>query len=223
MSDNKKFKAIILFSIIATFSFSCSNNGVNKTINEIRMEFADKLWQKVNSGKTYNIVFLGDSITHLGDFEQVFKEYYCGNFGIPGDSIKDVYYRRNMVYKVNPKKLFLMIGINSLLGLDEDIDLCAFQYEVLIKDFKIHLPTTKIYIESVLPTSNAYGERVSNNAINAFNEKLKAFVEKYNLTYINLHSLYKDEEGLKISCTQDGVHLTPAAYSIWYEKIREYL
>lgn len=223
MSDNKKFKAIILFSIITTFSFSCSNNGVNKTINEIRMEFADKLWQKVNSGKTYNIVFLGDSITHLGDFEQVFKEYNCGNFGIPGDSIKDVYYRRNMVYKVNPKKLFLMIGINSLLGLDEDIDLCAFQYEVLIKDFKIHLPTTQIYIESVLPTSNAYGERVSNNAINAFNEKLKALVEKYNLTYIDLHSLYKDEEGLKISCTQDGVHLTPAAYSIWYEKIKEYL
>lgn len=224
MKDKKIFKTIILFSIIISLPFSCSNNyikEVKKTNKEFQMEITDKLWQTVNSGKTYDIVFLGDSITYAGAFEQVFNEYNCGNLGVAGDLIEDVYNRRIMVYKVNPKKLFLMIGINSLLILDEDIDICAYQYEVLIKDLKEHLPTTQIYIESVLPTSKTYAD--SNNVINIFNEKHKALVKKYNLKYIDLYSLYKDEQGLKSSYTQDGMHLTQSAYSVWYEKIKEYL
>ena len=112
-----------------------------------------------------------------------------------------------------------MVGINSLHCIDTDV--CARQYETLIKDLKLDLPTTKIYIESVLPTANIYGEYVSNDAINMFNQKLIVLAEKYNLEYIDLNSLYKDGQELNILYTFDGIHLTPSGYFLWYEKIRE--
>lgn len=222
MKHKTMLTAILVFSVIVALISSCANSSeVKKSNKEIQIEMTDKLWQKVNSGNTYKVVFLGDSITYAGDFEQVFSEYNCVNLGVAGDFIEDVRNRKSMACKVRPQKLFLMVGINSLHCIDTDV--CARQYEALIKDLKLDLPTTKIYIESVLPTANIYGEYVSNDAINMFNQKLIALAEKYKLEYIDLNSLYKDGQELNILYTFDGIHLTPSGYFLWYEKIREYL
>ena len=177
------------------------------------------LWEKINSVSNCEIAFLGDSITYMGGFESEFSEYNCLNLGICGDTILDVLNRINMVYALSPKKLFLMIGVNSLCPTQENIELCIKQYEEIIKSLKTNAPNTKLFIESVLPTSIP----ISNNVIDKFNIELKKLTEKYELDFIDLNSLYRDKNGLKQSYTTDGVHLHPSAYTIWYEKIREYL
>ena len=109
MKHKTMLTAILVFSVNAALISSCKNSSeVKKSNKEIQIEMTDKLWQKVNSGNTYKVVFLGDSITYAGDFEQVFSEYNCVNLGVAGDFIEDVRNRKSMVCKVRPQKLFLI-------------------------------------------------------------------------------------------------------------------
>ena len=64
--------------------------------------------------KSADIVFLGDSITHEGSWEEYFLECQTVNRGINGDTVQGVIDRLPDVLALEPKKLFLMIGVNDL-------------------------------------------------------------------------------------------------------------
>ena len=214
-----------LFSLCFCIAFvSCAFESESvDDIEAYKAEQASILWRKVNSTSECDLVFLGNSLTYFGNFESEFSEYNCRNLGIAGDTIDDILNRTDMVYQLSPTKLFLLAGTNSLRATGENVSLCITRYEVLLKELKTNLPNTEIYLENVLPTSIAHGEYVSNAAIDEFNVKVQNLARKYGLVYIDLNSLYRDENGLKLSCTSDGLHITASAYAVWYEKIREYL
>ena len=81
MKHKTMLTAILVFSVIVALISSCANSSeVKKSNKEIQIEMTDKLWQKVNSGNTYKVVFLGDSITYAGDFEQLRQSWSCRRF-----------------------------------------------------------------------------------------------------------------------------------------------
>ncbi len=131
--------------------------------------------------------------------------------------------------KRNPKKIFLLIGINDLSrGLPKEVILN--NYNRILTYLTTHSPKTKIYIQSVLPlyeplTKEAYLKN-KKDSILQLNVGIKQVAEKFKLPYINLHEIFADANGdLKKEFTADGIHVRPAAYVMWVEflKKRKYL
>jgi lysophospholipase L1-like esterase len=123
----------------------------------------------------------------------------------------------NSVYECAPQALFILIGINDL-NFGRNVDSMEQGYREMLKRLREKLPALPIFVQSVLPTSGTHAKQ--NAPVVEFNKRLKGFAPEYKCTFIDLHSLMKDERGeLKAEFTQDGLHLTEPAYKIWREQV----
>lgn len=194
---------------------------------------ADKYWeQKVSLFNLLpiekeDIVFLGNSITDGGNFEELFKRKDVKNRGIRSDAIPGVMKRLDQVTKGNPKKIFLLIGINDVShGLT--VDALAARYEKLVDEIQKRSPETQLYIQSIMPINNSFGVYKSlkgkENTVKEFNERIKNIAEKRGLKYVDLWPVLADAKGnLHKNYTNDGLHLTGAGYRAWTGYIEKYL
>lgn len=182
-----------------------------------RMEiFIDEL-PNVKPGGT---IFLGDSITEGFPTREAFPNENVINRGIGGDLIEGVTDRMDVsIAPLKPKKIYLMIGINNLVGYpDKPIDEFALNYDKLLEALKSNAPNAKIIVQSILPTSRGFAK--SNPAVRMLNEKIKLMAEQKGLEYVDLHPAMADEQGeLKSQFTGDGVHLNIEGYEAWLEEI----
>ena len=194
---------------------------------------ADKYWeQKVSLfnllpiGKE-DIVFLGNSITDGGNFEELFNRKDVKNRGIRSDAIPGVMKRLDQVTKGAPKKIFLLIGLNDVShGLT--VDALATRYENLVEEIMKKTPDTQLYIQSVMPINNSFGVYKSlkdkEKTVKEFNERIKGIADSRGLKYLDLWTVLADENGnLKKEYTNDGLHLTGAGYRAWTGHIERYL
>ena len=178
-----------------------------------------------------NIVFFGDSITNKYKVEEFFSNTYVINSGISGDKSEDLLNRMNDVYKYNPSKVFILIGINDLNnGIKEDEILNNIQK--IINGIKTNRMHSKIYIESVYPINRdvfnekdySFNEDISNNTIKEFNKKLKKLCKENDITYINVYdSLLDDNGNLKEVYTLEGLHLNDLGYFKVTSTINKYI
>lgn len=178
-----------------------------------------------------NIVFFGDSITNKYKVEEFFSNTYVINSGISGDKSEDLLNRMNDVYKYNPSKVFILIGINDLNnGIKEDEILNNIQK--IINGIKTNRMHSKIYIESVYPINRdvfnekdySFNEDISNDTIKEFNKKLKKLCKENDITYINVYdSLLDDNGNLKDVYTLEGLHLNDLGYFKVTSTINKYI
>lgn len=196
------------------------DSSYNNTYYQGRMELFNSL--PVQKGA---IVFLGNSITERGAWGELLPGVKVMNRGIGGDNTFGVLARLEGVVKAQPRKLFLLIGINDLSrGLPEEVILN--NYERIVRYIQNHSPGTKIYIQSVLPlyeplTTAAYLKN-KKDSILQLNVGIKQIAGKYGLPYIDLHELFADANGdLKKELTADGIHLKPPAYVMWVDFLRK--
>lgn len=236
----KYLKLITVTMMISLVFSSCAfekNPSYDETevIEKIRKARYELLLGKVSQGKSYDVVFAGDSLTNFGGFEEEFSDYNCLNLGIGGDRISDLYNRKFMITSVNPKKLFILIGINSINTGEGNFDTRVSSYENLISELRASLPDTEIYLESLLPVNNECNTVYSdglNDEIKLFNTYVEKIAEKYNTQYIDLYSLYEVDgvlrtavtiDGVDYNATIDGLHLTDEGYCLWYDVVRQYI
>ena len=176
------------------------------------------------------IVFLGNSITERGQWHELIPGKVIMNRGIGGDNTFGVLARLDAIIEAQPKKIFLIIGVNDMFR-KLPIGVVVNNYQRIINRIKKGSPRTKIYIESVLPINEGLAKDVSyavgrNEMVTELNKQVRALAEKEKLTYIDLNPLFEDEEGkLKKELTNDGVHLKPEGYKFWvdYLKKKKYL
>ncbi|MEG2286159.1 MAG: GDSL-type esterase/lipase family protein [Eubacterium sp.] len=177
------------------------------------------LFELFKDGET-DIVFVGDSITEKCEWQEFYKDKVVCNRGIGSDMSEGVLNRLETVVDLNPKKIFIMIGINDL-GKEINSDKTMANYQEIIHTLKKLLPESEIYIESILPVEKI--SSIKNEDVQKLNTKIKALSEQENLEYINLYDLMVDETNhLKDDYSVDGVHLTGEAYQIWIDAISEY-
>ncbi len=62
------------------------------------------------------IIMLGDSITDEGEWTELFRNLNIKNRGISGDTTIGILNRLHTLIASRPKQIFIMIGINDLLG-----------------------------------------------------------------------------------------------------------
>lgn len=180
-----------------------------------------------------SVVFVGDSITDMGEWAEIFGSTDYKNRGIQGDNIKGVNDRIDNIAKQIPAKIFLLVGTNDLTNNTFDNGLIE-NYRNIIKNIKKASPETDIYVQSVLPVNDSFwvmggiselaGRKQTNEVTVEFNKELKSISEQEDVTYINLFDSFTNEDGnLKESLTIDGLHLSGEGYSLWKDSIKEFI
>lgn len=140
------------------------------------------------------IVFLGNSLTAYGEWSELFANDKVLNRGIPGDHCDGVRMRLDEIVKLQPCKLFLLIGINDLAYHPPEVVLV--KYENLLNDILQKLPETKIYIQSLFPVNNEVSPTAISNAdIVMLNKGIAELVVNFDLRLIDLFPILRDEQG----------------------------
>ena len=193
-------------------------NGYLGDIKTTRKEEFDMVETKENS-----IIMLGDSLTHNMIWDEAFKNTNVINRGISGNTTEDILGGLEEVIMRNPKKIFLMIGINDLAKYISK-DKIISNYSVIIDRLINKLPNTTIYIQSILPiNTNIKCLSLSNDDIEETNRLIKDIAENKNIEYIDLYKSFIKDGQLNKELTFDGVHLNAKGYTIWISSIKKYV
>jgi lysophospholipase L1-like esterase len=165
-----------------------------------------------------DIVFLGNSITHWTNWNELLNISNAKNRGIPGDVTYGVLDRLDEALTGSPKKIFILIGINDVARNVPD-EVILNNYQRIIDGIKKRSPRTKIYFQTMLPTNPTFKKlpnHYKNDHVVHINTGLKALGIKNNITIIDLYAAFVDgEQLLKAEYTYDGVHLTGKGYAVW--------
>jgi lysophospholipase L1-like esterase len=165
------------------------------------------------------IVWLGDSITDGGEWSELFPKQNTLNRGISSDNTFGVLHRLNEVTRRHPKKIFLLIGINDIAR-NIPVDVILGNYQKIVERIKQESPSTKIYIQTLLPTNNSFtnfpNHQNKTDKVLAVNNGLKTIAAKQSATLIDLYTAFLDaEQKLDKQYTNDGLHLMGAGYQHW--------
>jgi len=161
-------------------------------------------------------VFLGDSITEGGQWDELFPESNVRNRGIIGDTSTGILTRLTQITKHKPAQIFLMIGINDLSRNTPQNDIVANVVDIVER---IHhdSPKTKVFVQSILPNAERLQQRI---------ETINVEIEKAvsgKATWVNLYPLFLDESGVSMrdSLSNDDSHLLGQGYLIWRDAIAQ--
>ncbi|MGF1478653.1 MAG: GDSL-type esterase/lipase family protein [Cyanophyceae cyanobacterium] len=172
------------------------------------------------------IIFLGDSLTDQGEWAEILDSPHGKiiNRGIAGDTTTGILKRLDEVVSSQPAKIFLLVGINDLLGEREVSEILA-SYQEILQTIQEKSPQTQLFIQSVLPVNyKDFAVDISNEDINTLNQGLQQLADRFSASYIDLHSVLANHENqLDSQYTLDGVHLTGEAYLRWQEVVKPYL
>ena len=177
---------------------------------------------------TSDIVFLGNSITDGCEWNELLARTDVRNRGISGDTSMGVYDRLGTITRGHPAKIFLMIGINDLAA-GIGLDAVELHVAMIVKRIKSDSPSTRLYLQSVLPLNTAFtafpGHKARKDDVAELNRRYKALAQRLGVTYVDLYTPMIDPETqeLDIRYTNDGLHLLGAGYRRWAEVIRPYL
>lgn len=179
-----------------------------------------KLLPKVKNA----IVFIGNSITDGGEWQELLNCEKCLNRGISGDISFGVLARLDDALKDKPKKIILLIGINDISrGVPNDIIIA--NYKAFVSRTKAVSPKTKIYLQSLLPTNNTLKKFVEGNedSVKILNAALLELSKNTEgVTYIDLYAPFLDaEKRLDKKYTNDGLHLMGEGYLLWVKILKD--
>lgn len=169
------------------------------------------------------IIMLGNSITAECEWSELFQNPDILNRGVMGDGTEDILNRLDDVVCLKPDKIFLLIGVNDLQFIP--LSRISANYEKIIVRLIKETPSTKLYLESVLPIHNDLRRNgMKNEDINTLNKQIELIAQKYGLRYIDLNAKFRNEtHSLKIELSLDGIHLNGKGYLIFKDAIQAYI
>jgi lysophospholipase L1-like esterase len=165
------------------------------------------------------IVFLGDSITDMGEWAELFGTTMVLNRGISADITFGVLNRLQEVTQRQPSKIFILIGINDVARNIPDSIIVA-NYTKIVQRIRKESPATKIYIQSLFPTNNNFTEfknhQNKTEHIAFINQQLQQIAQQNQAVYVNVASVLVDANNkLSSAFTNDGLHLKGEGYLAW--------
>lgn len=168
-----------------------------------------------------DIVFFGDSLTYYGEFSHVFPDKVVCNLGLKGDTIQGMIERVYQVKMLEPKKVFLMAGINDIASCSETAFVA--HYDQLINTFFKSIPESELIIQSLTPVNDIdYSISCRHNQISCYNKAISHIASDYGLLFIDIYSVFENGGLLPKNETLDGIHLKSSAYSKWYDVLKTY-
>lgn len=172
-----------------------------------------------------DIIFLGNSITDIGEWAEIWQNKNVKNRGISSDNTFGVLARMDDILTSQPKKIFLLIGINDIARNTPD-SIIISNYIKIIEAIQTRAPRTQIFVQSILPTNNQFKEFIRHqnkeDHIQNINKALQQICTRQKVNYVDLYNHFIDKEGkLDMQYTNDGLHLTGAGYMLWKSILQE--
>ena len=227
----KKFFVLVLaFAVMGTSVFAQAQKKYSDHYYKRTAQFEQE--RPINSN---DFVMLGDSLTEGGDWATLFKEWLpegisVVNRGIVGDDAPGIYDRLHQILPGNPKKIFLLVGVNDISH-QITSDSVLVDIEKVVKEIVDKCPNTTLYIQSLLPYNydkciyKTMNKVDKTHTIRAVNKGLKKMARKYNVKFIYLYDYFKAPGSLHMDgqFTKDGLHINKTAYEIWANALKKYV
>lgn len=215
----------ILFLLMAVATLSCmaQKKPVNPDVYYARRATLFDLLPVYSS----DIIMLGNSLTDGAEWNELFDNCHVKNRGIVGDIIPGFFERLEPILKGQPRKIFIMGGVNDIShGVSADSIVCAMTQ--VVTTIQARCPKTEIYVQSMLPFNNDVRLwkllKGREQVVVDGNKGLESMCQRLGVTFINLYPLFVGENGkMKPEYTNDGLHLMGGAYLIWRDALLPYI
>jgi len=174
---------------------------------------------------TGRVIFLGNSITEMGDWKKATGDTTVINRGIGGDITYGILKRLKDITDRQPSKVFLLVGINDI-GKDIPDAVIADNDLKIVREIHSKCPQTQIYVESVLPVNSTMPNFPQHydkeEHVLALNKLLQANAATGGYIYVDIFHLFVDADGrLQSQLTYEGLHVRPPAYVIWVDYLKK--
>lgn len=179
-----------------------------------------------NLDEKNKIVFLGDSLVDGNEWSESFNNNSIVNRGISGDTTKGVLDRLDNIIDSQPRKIFLLVGVNDLLVFNQDDAVIIDNYQAILDRIKKGTPSTDVFVIGLTPINSEIiriqGTRAKNGNeyISELNRKLEKISKQMGFKYIDsFDGLIDSQNQLKKRYTHDGLHLNKDGYEVLESKI----
>ena len=215
----------ILFLLMAVATLSCmaQKKPVNPDVYYARRATLFDLLPVYSS----DIIMLGNSLTDGAEWNELFDNCHVKNRGIVGDIIPGFFERLEPILKGQPRKIFIMGGVNDIShGVSADSIVSTMTQ--VVTTIQARCPKTEIYVQSMLPFNNDVRLwkllKGREQVVVDGNKGLESMCQRLGVTFINLYPLFVGENGkMKPEYTNDGLHLMGGAYLIWRDALLPYI
>jgi len=221
----KVFYLSIAINFLFVFNVIQTDDGVDATTP---LFLKNKTYQMKTSNyevyktKQANIVMLGDSITYGVDWHELLGRSDVVNRGIGGDYTEGMLHRLHYIYKIQPKVVFIMGGINDLQWNAASPEQVANNHKAIIIELKMQqiqpIITSTLYV-----AASRKSHKKINKKVDQLNNRLQQIAKEYNVPYIDLNSMLANGKVLNSTYTVDGIHLLGNAYRIWGNEVARVL
>ena len=184
----------------------------------------------------YDIVFLGDSITHgwesrgtniwAANFES--GPYKALNCGISGDRTEHVLWRlaNGQLADLKPKAFVLMIGTNNTGHRDVESEPptdTILGIQSILDWLRTNHPAAKVILHPIFPRGARADDplRVRNDLVN---REIRAFADGKQVLWCDFNSRLLSTNGvMETSMAKDLLHPGEEGYRIWAEEVKPFL
>lgn len=216
-------RILVLLMAVATLSCMAQKKPVNPDVYYARRATLFDLLPVYSS----DIIMLGNSLTDGAEWNELFDNCHVKNRGIVGDIIPGFFERLEPIMKGQPRKIFIMGGVNDIShGVSADSIVSAMTQ--VVTTIQARCPKTEIYVQSMLPFNNDVRLwkllKDREQVVVDGNKGLESMCQRLGVTFINLYPLFVGENGkMKPEYTNDGLHLMGGAYLIWRDALLPYI
>lgn len=216
-------RILVLLMAVATLSCMAQKKPVNPDVYYARRATLFDLLPVYSS----DIIMLGNSLTDGAEWNELFDNCHVKNRGIVGDIIPGFFERLEPILKGQPRKIFIMGGVNDIShGVSADSIVSAMTQ--VVTTIQARCPKTEIYVQSMLPFNNDVRLwkllKGREQVVVDGNKGLESMCQRLGVTFINLYPLFVGENGkMKSEYTNDGLHLMGGAYLIWRDALLPYI
>jgi lysophospholipase L1-like esterase len=224
MKITMKINLLMLLSFI---SASIMGQEIKENILDNRVYIERMAVFKANPLVKGQIVFLGNSLTQGGKWNEYFPEQNTANRGIAGDNVLGILGRLSEIIEAKPAKLFIMTGINDI-SLNRPTGKIMTGIEAIVYQIQAGSPDTQIYMQSPLPMNKDLCKFVrmkgKEKQIEGLYKAIRKFCKKESITFIDLYPFFLDgKRTLDSRYTTDGLHLNDEGYAVWKELLQPYI
>jgi lysophospholipase L1-like esterase len=168
--------------------------------------------------ETASVVMLGDSLTEGAPWRELTGCLSLVNRGIGGDTTTRLLGRLDEVFKMRPRAIFLMIGVNDI-SLSVPRSTTVENLRAILD--RLERADTQPFLAFVLPVTASYAKKGINAGITDLNAAIAGVLADHPKTRpIDIRPLMRGSDGaLREELSYDGLHLSPKGYAVWRDAI----
>ncbi len=212
---------ILIFALFTFFGLECFAQGDTASYLKNPNYKYEIEFYKIYKKRRADVVFLGNSITHGVNWNELLGRDNIVERGIGSDNLEGIYNRLEYVINLKPKLCFIKAGINDIYAWNP-VETIFSNYKKVIEELKKN--NIRVIVQSTLLVSQRYPSATDrNNEVTKLNKLLEDYCKVNGLDFIDLNSRMTRAGALKDELTHDGVHLKAGGYKIWSDEVDKVL